>query len=223
MAKSFGDTSGTAKKREINYYKFKDGVNNIRMFGDVVARYGYFHQMNGVTVFIECLSFDREQERFTNMERDPYAEAFPDKKPQWSYVTLGADLDAKECFIIAWKKKVYQDIVETAKDLGDPTSLDEGWNIVINRVKTGPAVMNVDYNLMPLRCKKLPIPADLLEKITALKSIEEYVPRPTVEEVQALVDNITSGKIGKQAEKSKEEAPAKTVTPDADFDDDIPF
>lgn len=63
---------------------------------------------------------------------------------------------------------------------------------MFKRVKTGPLAFNVEYQLQVLRCK----PRALSEAERALadsaKSIDEKYPRPTPDEVRALLEKITS-------------------------------
>ena len=86
MALSFNKAAGGAKKSSITSYSYRDGDNEVRLVGDVLARYVYWLEgKNGKNIPFECLSFDRNEERFNNMEKDWVREYYPDLKCGWSY------------------------------------------------------------------------------------------------------------------------------------------
>ena len=67
MALSFNKAAGGAKKSSITSYSYRDGDNEVRLVGDVLARYVYWLEgKNGKNIPFECLSFDRNEERFNN-------------------------------------------------------------------------------------------------------------------------------------------------------------
>ena len=126
MAIKFGEVAGKAKKGA-NAYAFKDGENTIRIFGEVLPRYIYWLKgKNGKDLPVECLSFDRNKEKFTNQEKDWVREYFPDLKCSWAYVVQGFDVAEKKPVIINLKKKLFEQILNAAEDLGDPTSVEDG-------------------------------------------------------------------------------------------------
>ena len=90
------------------------------------------------------------------------------------------------------KKKLFEQIVTAAEDLGDPTDHDTGWDVVFKRVKTGPLPFNVEYTLQVLRCKARPLTDDERALANAAKNIDEKFPRPTEADVKALLDKITT-------------------------------
>jgi hypothetical protein len=90
------------------------------------------------------------------------------------------------------KKKLFEQIVTAAEDLGDPTDYDTGWDVVFKRVKTGPLPFNVEYTLQVLRCKARPLSAEERAMADAAKSIDEKFARPTEADVKALLEKITS-------------------------------
>ena len=64
MALKFNDTKGSAIKG-VESLTYKDGENVIRILGDVLPRYVYWIKgKNNKDIPLECLSFDREQEKF---------------------------------------------------------------------------------------------------------------------------------------------------------------
>jgi len=91
------------------------------------------------------------------------------------------------------KKKLFEQIVTAAEDLGDPTDYDTGWDVVFKRVKTGPLAFNVEYTLQVLRCKPRKLSDADRALADAAKTIDEKYPRPTEAEVLALLEKVTAG------------------------------
>ena len=70
MAISFNKQKGSAQKSSNDSYKYVDGDNKVRIVGDILARYVYWIKgENDKNIPLECLSFDRDQEAFTNKEK----------------------------------------------------------------------------------------------------------------------------------------------------------
>ena len=85
MAISFNKQKGSAQKSNMDTFGFKDGENKMRVVGDILARYVYWIEgENGKNLPLECLSFDRNAERFNNAEKDWVREYYPDLKCGWS-------------------------------------------------------------------------------------------------------------------------------------------
>jgi hypothetical protein len=184
MAISFANTKGAAQKNDS--YKYLDGEQSIRIFGDVIPRYVYWVKgSNNKDVPLECLSFDRQKEKFTNTEVDHVQKYFPD--------IMCIDPKDGKAKPLNLKKKLFSQIIEASGDLGDPTDLDNGWMVNFKRVKTGPLAYNVEYNLNVLRCKKVAATEEEREAIAEAKPIEELVPRPTAAEILELINKIKSG------------------------------
>lgn len=192
MAIAFKNTKGKALSNKVDSYAFKDGDNKVRLFGGVLPRYLYWVKAsNGKDIPIECLGFDREKEKFTNVEHDFVPSYFPDKKCQWSY-SIGGLVDGK-AQVINLKKKLFEQILTAAEDLGDPTDPDTGWDICFKRVKTGPLPFNVEYQLQVLKCKPRALSEDERTAVATFKNIDEQYPRPTPEEVKALCEKVLAG------------------------------
>ena len=214
MAVKFGDVKGSAKKGIDNLYKFVDGINEFRLVGDVLPRYVYWIKgTGGKDIPFECLSFNREAEKFTNVEKDWVKEYHPEQKCSWSYVAQAfANVDGvRKLVVVNLKKKLFQQIISLAEDLGDPTNPENGWTVVFKKEKTGPLPFNVEYSLQQLKCKKSPLSAEENEMLKEMKSLEEILPRPTPDAQKALLDKIASG-------EDVEAAPAQTAT----ATDDLP-
>lgn len=196
MAISFENTAGQAKKGKINWYKFKDGNNEFRIVGDILPMYVYWGKnTQGQNLPVECLAFDRDQERFTNEERDVFLEYFPlnekgeDNKPSWAYCCQAIN-EAGELCVVQLKKKLFTEQIQTAAEtLGDPTDPVTGWKIRVKRKKTGSLAWNVTYTLDSLKLVKEPLTPEELELIEDMKPIDEIIPRPTPEKQETFIKN----------------------------------
>lgn len=189
MAIAFNKVKGEAQKTNLNSYKYVDGDNKIRLVGDVLARYVYWVKgKNDKDIPLECLGFDRDKEKFTNIEKDWVREFYPDLKCGWSY--------AMQCIsdgqikTLNLKKKLWEQILTAAEDLGDPTDPETGWDVCFKRVKTGPLAYNVEYQLQALKCKPRPLTDSELALLKDLKSMDEVMPRPTPDSQKELLDRI---------------------------------
>ena len=190
MALDFNQAAGGAKKSSITSFSYRDGENEVRLVGDVLARYVYWLEgKNGKNIPFECLSFDRNEERFNNKEKDWVREYYPDLKCGWSYAMQC--LDQGEVKIINLKKKLFEAILQAAQDgLGDPTDPVNGWDVKFKRVKTGPLPYNVEYQLQVLKCKQRALTEDEMAAIADLKSMDDVMPRPTPDAQKTLLDEI---------------------------------
>ena len=189
MALSFNKSKGSAQKSSISSFQYKDGDNKMRIVGDILARYVYWIQgENGKNIPMECLSFDRNSERFNNQEKDWVREYYPDLKCGWSYATQC--IDNGELKVVNLKKKLWEQIITAAEDLGDPTDPETGWDICFKRVKTGPLPYNVEYQLQALKCKPRALEESELEVISDLKSMDDVMSRPTPDAQKELLDRV---------------------------------
>ena len=187
MALSFNKQTGGAQKSSISSFQYKDGDNKMRVVGDILARYVYWIQgENGKNIPMECLSFDRNSERFNNQEKDWVREYYPDLKCGWSYATQC--IDNGEVKVVNLKKKLWEQIITAAEDLGDPTDPETGWDICFKRVKTGPLPYNVEYQLQALKCKPRPLTDEERTAIADLKSMDDVMTRPTADAQKELLD-----------------------------------
>lgn len=194
MAISFKNTKGKAQSNKVEAFEYKDGENVVRLIGGVIPRYVYWVKgSNNKDIPIECLAFNRELEKFDNAEVDHVQAYFPDLKCSWSYVVNCLDVKNQKVVALNLKKKLFESILTAAEDLGDPTDLDTGWDVVFKRSKTGPLAFNVSYDLNVLRCKPRALTETERELVAAAKSIDEKYPRPTAKEVKDLLEKITSG------------------------------
>ena len=194
MAISFKNTKGKAVKNTVESFEYKDGDNTVRIFGGVLPRYVYWLKgTNNKDIPVECLAFDREEERFNNKETDHVQSFFPEAKCSWSYSVNCIDPKDGKAKVLNLKKKLFEQIVTAAEDLGDPTDPDTGWDIVFKRVKTGPLPFNVEYQLKALACKPRSLSDAEREIIAKEKTIDEKYQRPTEADVLKTLERISKG------------------------------
>ena len=194
MALSFNKQTGGAQKSSINTFTYKDGDNKMRIVGDILARYVYWIEgENGKNIPLECLSFDRNAEKFNNAEKDWVREYFPDLKCGWSYAVQVIDPTDGKVKVANLKKKLWEQVITAAEDLGDPTDQSTGWDICFKRVKTGPLPCNVEYQLQALKCKPRALTEVELGSIAELKSMDDVMPRPTADAQKELLDRLRVG------------------------------
>jgi hypothetical protein len=201
MALSFNQSKGQAQKSEINTYKYSEGDNSVRLVGDILARYVYWIKgENDKNIPMECLSFSRNDERFVNKEKDWVREFYPDLKCGWSYAMQC--IHDGEVKVLNLKKKLWEQIITAAEDLGDPTDPETGWDVKFKRVKTGPLAYNVEYQLQVLKCKPRPLTDAERTLVATLKSMDEVMPRPTPDAQKELLDRLH----GATSEETDDEA-----------------
>lgn len=189
-------SAGSAKKKTLNQYQYRDGANAVRIFGDLLPRYIYWVKgENDKNLPMECLEFDREKESFTSGEKDWVKVHYPDLKANWSYSIQCVDLSDNSVKIFNLKKKLMDQILTAAQELGDPTDLDNGWEVHFKRTKNGPHVYNVEYTLDQIKCLKntKPVTDEQRAAIAEATPIDELLPRPTAEQQKELLDRIASG------------------------------
>jgi hypothetical protein len=193
MALSFSNTKGKAQSNKVEAYEYKDGENTVRLVGGVLPRYIYWIKgSNNKDIPVECLAFSRDKEKFDNLEKDHVPAFYPDLKCSWSYTVNCIDPKDGKVKALNLKKKLFEQIVSAAEDLGDPTDFDTGWDVVFKRTKTGPLAFNISYDLSVLRCKPRKLTDAEREAAQAAKSIDDKYPRPTEAEVLALLEKVAS-------------------------------
>ena len=189
MALSFNKSKGSAQKGNMTNYAYQEGDNSIRLVGDILARYVYWITgENDKNIPLECLSFDRNQERFNNKEKDWVREYYPDLKCGWGYAMQC--IHNGEVKLVNLKKKLWEQILTAAEDLGDPTDPETGWDVKFKKVKTGPLAYNVEYQLQVLKCKPRPLTETEAELAANLKSMDDVMPRPTPDAQKELLDRV---------------------------------
>ena len=209
---SFKNTKGKAQSNKVDAFEYKDGENTVRLIGGVLPRYVYWLKgSNNKDIPVECLAFSREKEKFDNVEKDHVQEFFPDNKCSWSYSINCIDPKDGKVKALNLKKKLFEQIVSAAEDLGDPTDYDTGWDVVFKRVKTGPLAFNVEYQLNVLRCKVRKLSDAERELANAEKPIDEKYVRPTEAEVLALLEKISAGADDTETQSEAEKEAVKDL------------
>ena len=205
MALSFKQTKGRAQKSSVESYEYKDGENTVRLIGGVLPRYIYWVKgTNNKDIPIECLAFSREKEKFDNLEKDWVPEFHPDLKCSWSYAVNCIDSKDGKVKVLNLKKKLFEQIITAAEDLGDPTDPETGWDVVFKRVKTGPLAYNVEYTLQVLRCKQRKLNAQEAELAEKAQPIDEKYPRGNPDEIKALLEKLQAGADEEQTQSEQE-------------------
>ena len=205
MALSFKQTKGRAQKSSVESYEYKDGENTVRLIGGVLPRYVYWVKgTNNKDIPIECLAFSREKEKFDNLEKDWVPEFHQDLRCSWSYAVNCIDTKEGKVKVLNLKKKLFEQILTAAEDLGDPTDLENGWDVVFKRVKTGPLAYNVEYTLQVLRCKPRKLTNQELELAEKALPIDEKYPRANPDEIKALLEKLQAGVEEEQSQNDQE-------------------
>lgn len=207
MALTFKQTKGKAVTNKVETYEYKEGENTVRLIGGILPRYIYWIKgTNNKDIPVECLAFSRDKEKFDNLEEDHVPDFFPDLKCSWSYTVNCIDPKDGKVKALNLKKKLFEQILTAAEDLGDPTDYDTGWDVVFKRVKTGPLPFNVEYTLQVLRCKTRALSDEERAAADAAKNIDEKFPRPTPEEVLALLQKVTANQEDDAGDEAEQEA-----------------
>lgn len=195
MALAFKKTNGSAIKNSHEAFAYKDGENTVRMVGGILPRYIYWVKgTNNKDIPVECLAFDRELEKFNNMEVDHIPAFYPELKCGWSYTINCIDPTDGKVKVLNLKKKLFGQILSAAEDLGlDPTDPDEGFDIVFKRVKTGALAYNVEYTLSVLKLKKRALTEAERAAVADAPTIDVKFPRPKPAEILALLEKLSKG------------------------------
>ena len=197
MALKFTDSSGEAQKTRPESYTYKDGRNELRIIGDLLPRYVYWLTgENNKKIPMECLAFDREEEKFLNQEKDWVKEYYPDLKCGWSYIVQAIDVSTGKLVLWNLKKKLMGQILDLAKDIGDPTDPETGWNVIFEKKKTGPLPINVEYKLKEREIEPSALTDEQREVLEVMKPIDEIMPRPTPEQQKEFLERLRNGSGG---------------------------
>ena len=87
------------------------------------------------------------------------------------------------------------------EDLGNPTDPETGWDIYFKRLKTGPQVFNVEYQLQMLKCKPRALEDWEQELIADLKSMDDVLPRPTPDAQLELLKRVQGAESGETVDE----------------------
>ena len=213
MALNFKDIKGKAEKAGPSRIKFVNGINKFRLVGDMLPMYVYWVPLadGSGSVPVECLGFNRDLEKFENKEKDWVNVYFPEMKCSWAYKSLAIDRTDGKVKAVDHKKKLLGDIVKFAKNLGDPTDMDAGWDIIAERKKTGPAAFNVEYSLEFGDLKASALTEEERAAFAEADSLDVMFKRQTPEEQKAFLLSKCVG----------EESPSDEEVPEEFGGDDI--
>ena len=191
MALNFKDMKGKAAKAGPDRVKFVNGINKFRLVGDMLPMYVYWVPLadGSGSVPIECLGFNRDEEKFENKEKDWVRNYFPDMNCSWSYKSLAIDRADGQLKAVDHKKKLLQDIVKFAKSKGDPTDMDEGWDIVVERKKTGPLPFNVEYSLEFGDLANSALTDEEKALVADSGTLDDMFPRPTPDQQREFIES----------------------------------
>lgn len=204
MAIAFTKTKGKAAKKSVESFEYKDGDNTVRLVGGVLPRYVYWVKgTNNKDIPLECLAFDRELEKFANRETDHVPAFYPEKKCSWSYSINCIDPRDGKVKALNLKKKLFEQVMTAAEDLGDPTDPDTGWDIVFKKVKTGPLPYNVEYQLSVLKCKRRALTEAEREAVAKADTIDVKFPRPSSDEILETIKKIQTPESGSDDAESQ--------------------
>ena len=225
MGLAFNNANGSAKKSGLDYIKLEFGVNKFRMVGEILPRYCYWKKLGDHSIPVECLSFDRQKERFTNVTKDWFKHYFADQKCVWSYVIQVIDLEDGKLKLMGLKKKLFDQVLDLANDLGDPTDPKTGWDVIVEKKKTGSHMFNVEYKLKERDIKARELTEDELVEFAKVKAIDELIPRQDAEEQKAFIE---SNWVNKEEENVDDDSidefkSAEADKPNNDFDEEIKF
>jgi hypothetical protein len=216
MAIQFNKLSGEAKSSDVTYMKLVNGINVFRILPDsILPSYTYWIKgAEGRELPFECLQFVRDREKFDNSLPDPVKDLGikndkgEDVRCQWAYKALVINKATGAVEVLQLKKGILNDIISVAKQTGmDPTDLDTGCWIHVERKKTGPLPYNVEYAVQQLKCISSPLEPEYRELAQNARNIEEMFPRETYEEQMERLKRHLEG---------KKEQPSMSPRPDID-------
>lgn len=198
----FNDANGSSKSSKIDYMTINVGENKFRILPNSILP-GYDYWVEGFdqegkkkTLPFPCLQFNRANERFDNTIPCPIRSAGLEGKnfkgdtvplpSKYAYKCLVWDYAEKKVVVLSLKKTMFTGIKDVAKQLKkDPSSIEDGFDIVLEKKKTGSKAWDVEYNVLAIACMGEQGPVtdpDQLQQMEEAKDIEEMFPYPTYEE-----------------------------------------
>lgn len=234
MALGFTSVNGSAKKSGATYMKLADGNNTFRILpNSILPMYTYWVKSpaTGKDVPFEALQFDRATEKFDNSLPCPVNELRLTNakgeplRCQWSYKCLVINRATGLVEVLQLKKGMLTDIISIAKQMGaDPTDLDTGFDITVERKKTGPLPFNVEYIVNQFKImtdvQKGNVGAGEADRvlIAEAKNIEEMFERELVGKMRERLAKVLSGETGgdedDEGDKADQSAAAREAIKD---------
>ncbi len=77
---------------------------------------------------------------------------------------------------------------------------------MFKKVKTGPLPINISYELQVLRCKPDPLTEEDKAKLEEFGDIDSHFPRPTVDQLKALIHKVLHGDDEQNSSEEETEA-----------------
>ena len=184
---SFDNLEGSAKKSGVKYMKLADGDNTFRIVGGILPGYTYWVKgAAGKDSPFECLTFDRENEKFDNSQPDPVGELKlkdakgGDLRCSWSYKCQVINRATNQLEVLQLKKGMLSEIIKfSQKQSIDPTNFETGCDITVNREKTGPLPFNVAYSVDPFSMTSVALSEADHVLVAELKKIDELFEKET--------------------------------------------
>lgn len=202
MAVDFNKLHGGAKKSDVKYMKLAEGDNTFRILPkSILPNFTYWVKgATGKDLPFEALQFDRENEKFDNSRPCPIRDKGlkndknEDIRCQWAYKCQVINKATGLVEVLQLKKGIMNDTISVAQDLNiDPTCVETGTWLTVNRKKTGPLAYNVEYTVRQLKCKSEPLSDEDKVLIAEVKKIEELFPLETYAEQSARLDKHLTG------------------------------
>jgi hypothetical protein len=131
----------------------------IRLVGDLLPNYLYWVKAKEGPRTRNVTNFNRMSETFDSTIDDPIKRLITPKDPkvlhQFGYATNVINRADGLIYLLELKQTVYAGILEYAKKAnegyGDPADPETGYDLTIEKKKTGPLKQNVKYGVTPSR------------------------------------------------------------------------
>lgn len=218
MAKAWGSTKGNTSNDKLDYMKFKNGKQTVRVVSGVEPRYSYWPlNKDGKTAPFDCLRFDRDNERFIQGAKDPVqdlgiidAKTKEPLKCKKNYVCWVIDRADNKLKLMTIKDGILKGIqsVMSQLELEDPSDID------ITIVRTGTSWNDTEYTVEAITAMKFQTnkakegsaeaklhEADkeiLGENMENVKDLREVFPIQTYDEQKAALESFMEGRQDKQ-------------------------
>lgn len=238
MAKSWGSTKGNTTSDKLDYLKFKNGKQTVRVVSGVEARYCYWPvNKDAKTAPFDCLRFDRDTERFLQGAKDPIQDlGLKDKageplKCKKNYVCWVIDRADNKLKIMTVKDGILKGIQSVMQQLklDDPSVID----LVITR--SGTTWNNTEYKIEEIAAYQFKQAIDnpnspesqlhkadleiLGEDMQNVKDLREVFPIPSYDEQLQSVTAFMEGRKEKEEDKSGTDSTANDAEAASDLDD----
>ncbi|QFR57717.1 D11 protein [Serratia phage Slocum] len=241
MAKSWGSTKGSTTSDKIDYMKFKNGKQTVRVVSGVEARYVYWPKnKDDKTAPFDCLRFDRDNERFIQGAKDPVQDLGlidpKTKEPlkcKKNYVCWVIDRADNKLKVMQVKDGILKGIQSTMSQLEieDPSMID------ITIVRTGSSWNDTEYSVEPITAMKFlgavtkegtpeynlhQADKELLgEDMEKVKDLRELFPIQSYDEQRTALEGFMEGRQDKKEGGTDNEAAATANDAEAasDLDD----